>query len=440
MTQHAITVKANLLATEAENALVSGHWEEAKEKYTLVANLYKTAMSQSEDPQTLQSLKQMYEIYLDKAKQIEDYLQSTNSIAVAQEADGESDDELFTYPPATENQKTRPSLSETPLSNGLNAVANKSELNLHQRDGRSVISLLYDDYRDTSPPTLQPSYSHSEEDFDAPQQPETSSLTFEGLVWKGIEKLLDLLPKPSKRSKSKGTTRDRENSLDTSFYIMPTESKMSVPNVSVTPSSSPSVAPSSESNVSQGSVSSTSTAPSNPTNKTPREIELEAEVQRLQNIIKSLKQQNSNLLKRANATGMQSLLQENTQLKRSIILFRNEVKRKTSQLHCNSKLAVTRPTTPPICVTTTISGRPENTSPAPMSRGSGPESEQIRALESALRTLQIKLTETVPLFLAPRTQESSLYCSRSRGGKELATILHCRCCRYSFTGEPITKI
>jgi hypothetical protein len=215
---------------------------------------------------------------------------------------------------------------------------------------------------------------------------------------------------------------------------------MSVPNVSVTPSSSPSVAPSSESNVSQGSVSSTSTAPSNPTNKTPREIELEAEVQRLQNIIKSLKQQNSNLLKRANATGMQSLLQENTQLKRSIILFRNEVKRKTSQLHCNSKLAVTRPTTPPICVTTTISGRPENTSPAPMSRGSGPESEQIRALESALRTLQIKLTETVPLFLAPRTQESSLYCSRSRGGKELATILHCRCCRYSFTGEPITKI
>jgi len=148
------------------------------------------------------------------------------------------------------------------------------------------------------------------------------------LVWKGIEKLLDLLPKPSKRSKSKGTTRDRENSLDTSFYIMPTESKMSVPNVSVTPSSSPSVAPSSESNVSQGSVSSTSTAPSNPTNKTPREIELEAEVQRLQNIIKSLKQQNSNLLKRANATGMQSLLQENTQLKRSIILFRNEVKRK----------------------------------------------------------------------------------------------------------------
>jgi len=53
MTQHAITVKANLLATEAENALVSGHWEEAKEKYTLVANLYKTAMSQSEDPQVL---------------------------------------------------------------------------------------------------------------------------------------------------------------------------------------------------------------------------------------------------------------------------------------------------------------------------------------------------------------------------------------------------
>jgi hypothetical protein len=125
----------------------------------------------------------MYEFYLSKAKQIEEYLESTNSIPLTQEEEDESDDELFTEPLTFDKQTI---LSPTPdvsfSKDPIAFVTRTLESNRYQQNSGNISS-LFDGHSERSSysPTSKSETTNldSENRLATFQQTEPSGLTFE---------------------------------------------------------------------------------------------------------------------------------------------------------------------------------------------------------------------------------------------------------------------
>jgi len=169
--------------------LFEGDWEKAYEKYQEASLIYLKAFQENDDPQTSNILKQLSEKYLDKAKEIKEYLNSTQSIFLSLNESSES------YTSMIQSQFMDDEILDLMNQNDL-------EPKVEKKIGNE-------------------SFHIENKNFDIGE-----------ILWKGLEKLLNILPPIPYTSQN---SNERGNKIYDSFMLIPNDNsdmkKITIPTI-----------------------------------------------------------------------------------------------------------------------------------------------------------------------------------------------------------------
>lgn len=293
--------------------------------------------------------------FSEKAGQIQDYIESTNSIQVS---DQDLSGTLSVAPRFTGHYSS--SFSTAPQDSYLPFGS------LDEGDLEASLELPNDDEEEEG-------FSHNT-----------------GVIWRGLDQLLNLLPSP-RRVKAmlpgaigKGTVAeqtpppaDTPTNLETSFILVPRADESVDLNQSMAPA---------------------------PPAVSPDTAQYLAEIEKLKLANKLLTQQNTKLRKMCTPrTGMHELLQENTMLKKSISNFRHQVQKQSELWRQSSRSMMVPRLEDGVSTIVQAHSNHSTISPLPSQDLSNPEtpagetnisylSKRVRDLEATLRALYTKLS------------------------------------------------
>jgi len=263
------------------------NYTDAKNHFKDAAGYYRSAINDlTQNPSPVVDLHKLREecaYCQDQVREIDTYLTSKHSISI------EYEDEKLA------------------LNDGLLSDEGLIDVDFSWTDNKAVSNYYYES---------QDGYLPVEEDVYAELMPNQIKNAghiikenIEAFIARGLEKLLDILPRPI--LKKAAPPPNANNDLYSSFYIMgePTAPNPITANITKEIDSQ------------------------------KRIVQLENEVEVLKATLDALRKQNDSLLKNVSAYQMQNLMQENCRLKRSILLFRNEVKKQTEQLKMGNSIS-----------------------------------------------------------------------------------------------------
>eukprot|EP01122_Echinamoeba_exundans_P011919 TRINITY_DN4889_c0_g1_i1.p1 TRINITY_DN4889_c0_g1~~TRINITY_DN4889_c0_g1_i1.p1 ORF type:complete len:425 (-),score=81.43 TRINITY_DN4889_c0_g1_i1:58-1332(-) len=299
-------VKAQLAVSEAESALLAGDFKAVYEKYDEAASLYGAAIRRSSDPKTSESLQKFQTHYSEKARQMQEYLQSESSLMaedippdaqIDYDAQSNFEDYYFFTPKQAGDSPIDGFKEPSPTGRGTTGGAGGGPAAPNQANAPNASEKL----------TVSP----------------LDKLVFP--IARGYQTVKNLvytysgghIPHNSRSRSSTSPASSGPNSLDESFFFIQPDDLASVeaatplvPSDILQPGDQPPSSP------------RIGAAPTNSNqivvDRTQYQHLLD-ELAMLRTTVMKLRDQNSKLVQRSQPSGMQTLVRENTALKRSLI-------------------------------------------------------------------------------------------------------------------------